>query len=42
MPDDLFSVVVARESGLFEHLAEDEVSVLLQYVRIKPLRVDWG
>lgn len=28
MPDDLFSMVVAGESGLFEHLAENEVSIL--------------
>ena len=41
MPDDLFSVVVAGESGLFEHLAEDEVSILPQYVRAKSgLRIE--
>ena len=37
MPNDLFSMVVARERGFFEHLAEDEVSVLSEWVKIKPL-----
>jgi len=40
MPDDLFGVVVAGESGLFEHLAEDEVSILSQYVRVKSAAMD--
>lgn len=31
MPDDLLSMVVTRESGLFKHLAEDEVSVLSRW-----------
>lgn len=33
MPDDFLSMVVTGESGFFEHLAEDEVSVLAKNVR---------
>jgi len=42
MPDDLFSMVVAGEGGLFEHLAKDEISILSGYVREKSDAVNRG
>ena len=42
MPYDLFGVVVARKSRLFEHLAKDEVPILWRFVRKKSETVEWS